>query len=118
MSEDLQAQLMTRILREHATNPHPDMDEKRLRVHAAIHVVVETQLQRGSPPEVQSTLDRLMLEGLERHDAIHAIGSVASDEVLTCLSSDRTYDEQRYIERLRSLSAKSWLAAAEAKNRA
>jgi hypothetical protein len=46
------------------------------RVHAAAHVIVETQVAMGDATVVPATLDRLMREGLDRHDAIHAIASV------------------------------------------
>jgi hypothetical protein len=46
------------------------------RVHAAAHVIVENQAAMGDATVVPATLGRLMREGLDRHDAIHAIGSV------------------------------------------
>jgi hypothetical protein len=46
------------------------------RLHAAAHVIVENQAAMGDATVVPATLDRLMREGLDRHDAIHAIGSV------------------------------------------
>jgi hypothetical protein len=46
------------------------------RAHAATHVVVENQAAMGDATAVPATLARLMREGLERHDAVHAIGSV------------------------------------------
>jgi hypothetical protein len=45
------------------------------KAHAATHVVVENQIAMGDPGVVPATLDCLMKEGLDRHDAIHAIGS-------------------------------------------
>jgi hypothetical protein len=46
------------------------------RLHAVAHVIVENQAAMGDATVVPATLDRLMREGLDRHDAIHAIGSV------------------------------------------
>ena len=46
------------------------------RLHAAVHVIVENQAAMGDATVVPATLARLMREGLDRHDAIHAIGSV------------------------------------------
>jgi hypothetical protein len=46
------------------------------RLHAAAHVIVENQVAMGEATVVPATLARLMREGLDRHDAIHAIGSV------------------------------------------
>lgn len=45
-------------------------------VHAIAHVVVENQIVLGEATSVPATLDRLMDEGLDRHDAIHAIASI------------------------------------------
>jgi hypothetical protein len=41
-------------------------------VHACIHVIVENQLAEHVP-EVEQTLARMLAEGLDRHEAIHAI---------------------------------------------
>ena len=46
------------------------------RLHAGFHVIVENQLAMGDLTVVPATLDRLMREGLDRHDAIHAVASV------------------------------------------
>ena len=46
------------------------------RVHAVIHVVVENQIALGDEIPVKRAVQRLMSEGLDRHDAIHAVGSV------------------------------------------
>ena len=46
--------------------------------HAAMHVVVENQAMMGDESLVPKTLARLMGEGLDRHDAVHAIASVLS----------------------------------------
>src|ERR1700756_5356129 len=47
-----------------------------LTVHAAIHAVVENQIASGDATPVDRTMQRLMSEGLDRHDAIHAVGSI------------------------------------------
>src|SRR5437667_11108614 len=46
------------------------------RLHAVIHVVVENQVALGAEIPVGGTLSRLMREGLNRHDAIHAISTI------------------------------------------
>ena len=46
------------------------------RIHAVFHVVVETQAAMGGEIRVRQTLERLQAEGLSRHDAVHAVGSV------------------------------------------
>lgn len=51
-------------------------------VHAALHVVVENQAAMGDEFPVRRAIDRLMAQGLSRHEAVHAIGSTFLDEVL------------------------------------
>ncbi|WP_051380503.1 hypothetical protein [Bradyrhizobium sp. WSM1743] len=47
----------------------------RDKAHAIFHVIVENQIADPELP-VRSTAQRLMSEGLDRHEAIHAIGLV------------------------------------------
>lgn len=84
-------------------------------LHAVIHVVVENQIALAEAV-VAETLARLQREGLDRHDAIHAIGSVLAEDLYTLMkederSSGETY--QRYLERLQRLTAKAWRSGAE-----
>ena len=46
------------------------------KAHAVIHVVVERQIALGDELPVERTVQRLMSEGLDRHEAIHAVGLV------------------------------------------
>jgi hypothetical protein len=83
-----------------------------LRLHAVIHVVVENQLALGEEIVLRTSV-RLQGEGLNRHDAVHAIGSVLAEDLYTLMqdgsaSTGETY--QRYLERLQRLTAKTWLA--------
>ena len=52
--------------------------------HAAFHTVVENQLAMNLEPVVRA-MHRLMKEGLTRHEAIHAIGSVVAEHVFDSL---------------------------------
>ena len=81
-------------------------------LHAVIHVVVENQLALGDEMVVK-TLARLQGEGLSRHDALHAIGSVLAENLYELMqegdaSTGESY--QRYLERLQRVTAKNWLA--------
>ena len=81
-------------------------------LHAVIHVVVENQLAMGENVVVE-TLARLMSEGLTRHNALHAIGSVLAADLYQLMqegsgATGETY--RRYLEGLQHLTAKSWLA--------
>jgi len=46
-------------------------------IHAIIHVIVENQVAEGDEIPVRAVLERLIDEGLDRHETIHAIGGVA-----------------------------------------
>jgi hypothetical protein len=81
-------------------------------LHAVIHVVVENQLALAEE-EVTQALARLQSEGLSRHDALHAIGSVLAADLYQLMqeSTEATGDVyRRYLERLQRLTAKSWRA--------
>ena len=80
------------------------------RLHAAAHVIVENQIAMGDATVVPVTLDRLMREGLDRHDAIHAIGGV-----LVGIIFDVAKDPSKQIDinaafgrELGELTAASW----------
>lgn len=84
---------------------HPPIDNTR--VHAAVHAVVETQIATGQPPEAKRALDRLLSEGLDRHAAIHALGTVASEFLLQVLSRGEKFNPEAYAKGLRALSAQA-----------
>ncbi len=71
-------------------------------VHAVVHVVVENQVALGDEMSAQATLKRLIREGLGRHEAIHAVGSVLMDFVQELLGDDAAPESnERYNEELR-----------------
>lgn len=81
------------------------------RLHAVIHVIVENQLALGEVVVIE-TLDRLQREGLNRHDAIHAIGMVLSEHLYDVMKGAGEVSpalHAQYFERLKHLSAEAWL---------
>ena len=58
-----------------------------LRVHAAMHVAVENQVLMGDATPVADALERLTAEGLDRHEAIHAIASVLAGLMFDAIKS-------------------------------
>ena len=82
-----------------------------LRMHVAIHVVVENQVALGGKIPVEKTLTRLMREGLSRHDAVHAIGSVLSGRIFDLVKhGPRELDVNAdYYGQLEKLTAQGWL---------
>jgi hypothetical protein len=79
------------------------------RVHAVIHVTVENQLAEGHP-EATAAMARLLAEGLDRHDALHAIGSIVAHDIFDIMKAERSHDPEAYARKLRSLTAASWRA--------
>ena len=78
-------------------------------VHATIHVIVENQVALGDNP-AKSVLLRLMSEGLERHEAVHAIGSVLAEQLFNALKDKSTETDlnAEYWSKLNRLTAQSW----------
>ena len=78
--------------------------------HAAMHVVVENQIALGDEIPVRATLDRLIGEGLDRHEAIHAIGLVLSEYIydLARAREPETHRIESYYAALERLTADYW----------
>jgi len=84
-----------------------------LRLHAVIHAVVETQIAEGGGIPTRDTLARLMKEGLDRHEAVHAIGSVLAEflhEMMTATTDNDGDPNPKYFSRLEGLRARDWLS--------
>ncbi len=75
--------------------------------HAIVHVSVETQLAEGHPA-ARAAMARLLEEGLDRHEALHAIGSVVAGEIFHVLKSGRSHDPVAYAKKLSVLTAAVW----------
>jgi hypothetical protein len=81
-------------------------------LHAVVHVVVENQIALGEDIVV-STLGRLQAEGLTRHDALHAIGSVLAENLYELMQDEAGATNEpyrRYLNRLKQLTAENWRA--------
>jgi hypothetical protein len=81
------------------------------RIHATVHAIVENQIAEGDALPVREKARRLIAQGLDRHDAIHAIGSVLTAHMFD-LSSGKvagTDPNRRYFSALRRLTAQKWL---------
>lgn len=80
-------------------------------IHAVAHVVVENQIAEGEALPVREKARQLMAQGLNRHDAIHAIGSVLMKHIHTISQRGMTdQDPTRvYFSALRRMNARKWL---------
>ncbi len=57
-----------------------EMPDDALSLHTSIHVIVENQLAMGVEL-VPETIEKLLRQGLDRHEAIHAIGAILSGDI-------------------------------------
>lgn len=80
-------------------------------LHCSMHVAIETQVAMGDEFPVAGHLSRLLSEGLERHEAIHAIASVLAEHMFNIMkrSSKTSRDpNESYYSALARLSARKW----------
>ncbi len=84
-------------------------------LHATLHVTVENQIAIGQEIPVAATLIRLQNEGLDRHDALHAIAWVLVDHMHTLLSGDEPPEDPNamYYKQLEHLTAERWRRSAD-----
>jgi len=89
-----------------------------LRMHAIIHVIVENQIAFEKEIPVRKHVERLMLEGLNRHEAIHAIGSILSVHIFDLLKKGIQEQDVNasYFKQLETLTAESWLKSGESED--
>lgn len=109
LSED---ERLEQVLRYHQALRLPHPATPKPRVHAAMHVMVEDQVALGEPPFVRETLERLLGEGLNRHEGVHAIAQVGADLVMAA-GLGRKYDTEAHEASLRLLNAKALGAQAQ-----
>ncbi len=84
-------------------------------LHAITHVVVENQVALGDATSVPATLGRLIDEGLDRHEAIHAIGSILMSVVFDAAqeADDGNDINEKYRRALATLTAAGWRSQVE-----
>jgi hypothetical protein len=81
------------------------------KAHAALHAIVENQAATGFGPTVRA-LARLQRQGLTRHEAVHAVGSVVSGFMFAAMNSPSQCDfralQSAINSRIEALDAQSW----------
>lgn len=75
------------------------------RRHAVIHV---------AGPRCHGRDESLLADGLDRHEALHAIGSVLAGESFEMLKLKRSHDPDRYVPGLQRLTAEAWRRGGDA----
>ena len=82
-------------------------------VHVIAHLVVENQAAFGNETPVAATLLRLMDEGVDRHEALHAVASVLLWHIKQVIHDEIPLDPnpvQIYYAELEKLTIAGWRA--------
>jgi hypothetical protein len=97
---------LARDYHRRARIPVPNDNEE---LHALFHAIVEAQIALGDATPAQRTAQRLMDEGLDRHQAIHAIGSVLAEHIHDIMKTTPSGDPNApYFAALERLTAEHW----------
>ena len=79
--------------------------------HAAFHVIVENQIAEGLESAARA-VERLMTQGLVRHEALHAIGSVVAEHFFETMNTKgeglASTMQARYDAAVERLTAEAW----------
>jgi hypothetical protein len=102
--DETERQIIVKQCHKRARVPMPS-----LTMHAIIHVAIETQVAEGHSAASRA-LERMVAEGLSRHDAVHAVGSVMAKHMFGIMKHQQPFDEQAYAADLDALAAERWLA--------
>ena len=81
----------------------PDPD-----IHAILHTVVETQAAMGDDINTAKTISRLIDEGLDRHEALHAIGYIVVGHMHKVMENQTPFNETEFNSELDELTVEKW----------
>jgi hypothetical protein len=79
-------------------------------LHALFHIAVENRIAQGDETPVRSTVARLMSEGLDRHQALHAVASKIAEQRLgeTRSGDQNSLSSDAYLAAIQTLTAEAW----------
>jgi hypothetical protein len=97
------------LVRGFHENLEDEMPDDALSIHSSVHVVVENQLAMGVE-FVPETIAKLTRQGLDRHEAIHAIGAIVSEDLFNMVKGNiQEFSPKKYRRKLEKITAKRWL---------
>jgi hypothetical protein len=92
-------------------------------LHAAMHVIIENQIALGDEVPVRREIDRLIADGLDRHEALHAAGTALFEHLSQLMYDVRvgagpetgaeSVSHEAYYAALERLTADSWRRSLE-----
>lgn len=81
------------------------------RAHAVLHAIVENQIALNTPAVLEA-MDRLQAEGIDRHEAIHAVGTVLMELLREIMNNQRSFTPEEtnevYAAALKHLTVAWW----------
>jgi len=79
-------------------------------LHALCHIIVENQIALGDATPVRRTLARLIAEGLDRHEAIHALGMKIAGQFIAAATTGNSdlISTEAYFAEVEALTAEGW----------
>jgi hypothetical protein len=83
-----------------------EVDGANPRLHAAMHAIIGQQLWDGEPPEVWPAAKRLLDAGLDRHEILHRLAALMTEQVHAALSG-QSPDIAEYRRKLAALDVPS-----------
>ena len=85
-----------------------ELEEEALNLHATFHVIVENQIAENVQ-FIPETIEKLIRQGLDRHDAVHAIAAIISEDVFDLLKGNKQeFCAKQYRRKLEKITAKRW----------
>lgn len=103
----LDEQQRIQLIVEHHSRAHIPLPN--LKAHAVFHAIVENQLAENLPAVVRA-IARLTVEGMSRHEAVHAIASVVAEHIHDLFNDkvDSSSSKAIYTAAVERLSARDW----------
>jgi len=98
-----------RIMLAETYHRRAGIEVPNMTVHATVHAIIENQVAMGDELPTHNAIERLMGEGLDRHDAVHAVASVLAVHINDALRAGSPNIEA-YNDAVERLTAESWRA--------
>jgi len=95
------------LINDFVENYEQEIEKEARHIHAAIHMIVENQLALNVELTTD-TYNRLKRQGLDRHQIIHAIGAVISEDIFEVMNGNKENPFEGQKFRLKKLTAKRW----------
>ena len=91
----------------HAQNDE-DLEEEAKTLHASFHVIVENQIAQNVTI-VEQTIAKLIRQGIDRHEAIHAISAIMSEDILNAARGEgEEFTIKKFRKKFEKITAKRW----------